>query len=86
LRDRENDIDWTELLEQNEKFSKALALIDSDKSKQGVLKGQKDVWKRVGRDAKKSGIGIETFRQAHRAVKSGYLEDDFESEDLFRED
>ena len=86
LCDRENDIDWTELLEQNEKFSKALALIDSDKSKQGVLKGQKDVWKRVGRDAKKSGIGIETFRQAHRAVKSGYLEDDFESEDLFRED
>ena len=86
LRDRANDFDWAELVEQNEKFTKALALIDSDQSKHGVLKGQKDVWQRVGREARKAGIGIETFRQAHRAVKSGFLDGDFETEDAFLQD
>lgn len=86
IHDRGSTLDWKELVEVNEKFTKALALIDADQITQGSLKGQKDVWKRVSRQAKKAGIGIEIFREAHRAVKSGYLEADYELEDLILED
>lgn len=86
LRARGSTPDWNELVAENEKFTKALGLIDADQISQGTLRGQKDVWRRVSRQAKKAGIGIETFREAHRAVKSGYLESDYEFEDLILED
>ncbi len=71
LRDRSKDIDWAELLARNERFTKALDLIRADESKQGELKGQKNVWARVSREAKKAGIAFGLFAVAHRIIKAG---------------
>lgn len=86
LRDRSKEIDWAELIARHERFTKALELIKADESKQGLLKGQKNVWARVSREAKKAGIAFELFAVAHRTVKAGILDDSSESAEKFLED
>lgn len=86
LRDRSKEIDWAELIARHERFTKALELIKADESKQGLLKGQKNVWARVSREAKKAGIAFELFAVAHRTVKAGILDDSSESAERFLED
>lgn len=86
LRDRSKDIDWPELVARNERFTKALDLIKADQTKQGFLKGQKNVWTRVSREAKKAGIAFELFAVAHRTIKAGILDDSSESGESLLED
>ena len=86
LRDRSKDIDWPELVARNERFTKALDLIKADETKQGFLKGQKNVWTRVSREAKKAGIAFELFAVAHRTIKAGILDDSSESGESLLED
>jgi hypothetical protein len=62
-------------LARNERFTKALALIRADESKQGELKGQKNIWARVSREAKKAGIAFGLFAVAHRTIKAGILDE-----------
>ncbi len=86
LHDRSKDINWAELIARNERFTKALELIRADELKQGVLKGQKNVWNRVSRDAKKSGIAFELFAVAHRTIKAGILDEYSGSMEIDSED
>lgn len=65
-----SEVNWVELYAKFEKLQTAIEIIKLDKSDQGMLQGQKAVWRRQRESFKALGIRQDMAFEAHRLVAS----------------
>lgn len=65
-----SEVNWVELYADFEKLQTAIEIIKLDKSDQGMLQGQKAVWRRQRESFKTLGIRQDMAVEAHRLVAS----------------